>query len=83
MLEAVLAAQDGRLPADSDGAGWDGAIKRACMDLPVGSTSLVGAYVCPSHEALLAKLQALLASDLPPGTLLSGDPSLSRPDPAA
>ena len=82
LLETVLAAQEGRASAEPDGAVWDGAIKHACMDLPVGSTSLVGAYVCPSHDALLAKLQALLASDLPPGTQLSSDPSLSRPSPA-
>ena len=82
LLETVLAAQEGRVPAEPDGAAWDGAIKGACMDLPAGSTFLVGAYVCPKHEALLARMQALLASDLPPGAQLSSDPSLSRPSPA-
>jgi hypothetical protein len=83
LLELVHAAQTGTLPTEPDGSHWDDAIKSACMNLPGNSTFLVGAYVLPTHEALLTQLQTLLASDLPPGYLLSTDPDLASPPPPA
>jgi|GEM_PF-3764131 len=82
LLETALAAEEGKLERDTDQSAWSGEIKSACIDLPGGSsTFLVGAYVCPSHEHVLARLQTLLAGDLPPGTLLSHDPALAKPPP--